>query len=242
MTPHVKKQFIVVDSTFKTDHQDLLDLARHNRGLHNHLIPDEFWTGINLDHEFYTVGFEEFDSSLAAEQVPKQINGIPVVLRRGNGRWSWNGPGQLAMCLCIHQRTFQHRGFMDEIARIARALSDCITERYAVPCRIDGLDAGIYHAETGAKLVSHTFYYIDKHLIMVIAMNFSAPLDRFKHIDVCGVKNRHMGNILPQGQELSIELARELGDDMVTRIWQNIYETSKVNLYINDTDIQITPL
>lgn len=127
---------------------------------------------------------------------------------------------------------------MDNITRIANAIGDYIHANYGVKCKvvIDG-DAGIFEEETGAKLVSHTFNYVDKHLLMVVTMNFSANLERFKHIEVCGVPDRLMGNILPEGEELTQELAEKINDDLLTIIWRGVYDqATHYNLYVGDSE------
>lgn len=239
MNPYIRKKFIVADLQYiEQGHQDLINVAANNRSLENPLLPDEYWVGINPDHEFYTAGAEAFNSIEEVRNAPKEIDGIPVIVRRGNGKWSWNGPGQLGLCMCLHRRSFQHRGFMDNITRIATAIGDYIYDNHGVKCRIviDG-DAGIFEETTGAKLVSHTFNYIDKHLVMAMTMNFSCDLDKFKPIEVCGVKDRLMGNILPAGQQLTAELAEKIGDDLLDIIWRGVYDqATQFNLYVGDSE------
>jgi len=189
--------------------------------------PDRFWIVTYNNREFYSVGKHD----PAYEDHPKEIKGIPVVAMPRGGAWSWHGPGQTALIMDINfARLMQEDNTrLTEKVRFSHKINNKITEIVGKMCSIDceynNDDPGIYTKE-GAKLASLGWdVFGDTNLLYNWSFNIKVGKDfaGFKNIDVCGVKDRPMANLMPwcgDWQELQY---KRFGEILLDKIIAEIY-------------------
>lgn len=191
--------------------------------------PDRFWI-CTYTKESYSVGQDE----AVWHDPPTQLHGLPVLVMSRGGAWTWHGPGQVAVIMELNCNRIlqQSRPRLAQKMRFVTAIGQHITQILRKLCSIDcwynSKDPGIYTQE-GAKLCSMGWHSIsDTTILLNWSFNVGVPNNfaGFGKIDVCGVRDRPMANLMSGcGSWQTLQYAqfgKIVVDALVSRIYNNM--------------------
>lgn len=182
---------------------------------------DEYWIHAGDEHECYTAGRR-------TPQIPTEVQGIAVHQMLHNGQLTYHGPGQLGFVMILDgMRAYMNQpvrgtGGVHKFARdcILSAVQEYLQTEHDFSIEYHADDPGLYDAQ-GAKAASFVIDVINRHYIVYCSINFSVDLNKYAFIDVCGVQNRSMVNVLNR-RATAAEL-HDYGDQLVQRIQSKFY-------------------
>lgn len=186
-----------------------LDFLRNQRL--DEQAQDEFWLA-NID-PCYTAGRD------VHTELPAEISGLPVVRAPRAGGWTYYNAGQLHVCTIFNHRR-QNLDIAEFNLRTMRSITAALCRRHGnfFEYRVD--DPGIFY-QNGIKVGSLGFHAHSGWIIGGLVLNYCVDLRPYDMIDVCGVENRRMGNIL--SHELSWNELVELGRPLIESLTQELY-------------------
>jgi len=166
----------------RRDYLDVLDIQHNLLDLRGkNAIPDSL---ILVEHDsVFTVG-----KSIAREELPNNINGIPVIQIERGGQWTYHGPGQLVgyPILNLESRNRDIHGFirnLEEILILALKEFEISAER-------NPLQAGVWVKE---KKIASIGAAIRRWLTFHgFALNVNVDLSHFSMITPCGLPSSTM--------------------------------------------------
>jgi len=166
----------------RRDYLDVLDIQHNLLDLRGkNAIPDSL---ILVEHDsVFTVG-----KSIAREELPNNINGIPVIQIERGGQWTYHGPGQLVgyPILNLESRNRDIHGFirnLEEILILALKEFEISAER-------NPLQAGVW---VKGKKIASIGAAIRKWLTFHgFALNVNVDLSYFSMITPCGLPSSTM--------------------------------------------------
>jgi lipoate-protein ligase B len=166
----------------RRDYLDVLDIQHDLLELRGKdAIPDSL---ILVEHDsVFTVG-----KSIAREELPNDINGIPVIRIERGGRWTYHGPGQLVgyPILNLESRNRDIHGFIRNLEEILiMALKE-----FEISAERNSLQAGVWVRE---KKIASIGAAIRRWLTFHgFALNVNVDLSYFSMITPCGLPSSTM--------------------------------------------------
>jgi lipoate-protein ligase B len=166
----------------RRDYLDVLDIQHNLLDLRGkNAIPDSL---ILVEHDsVFTVG-----KSIAREELPNNINGIPVIQIERGGQWTYHGPGQLVgyPILNLESRNRDIHGF---IRNLEETLILALKE-FEISAERNPLQAGVWVKE---KKIASIGAAIRKWLTFHgFALNVNVDLSYFSMITPCGLPSSTM--------------------------------------------------
>jgi lipoate-protein ligase B len=166
----------------RRDYLDVLDIQHNLLDLRGkNAIPDSL---ILVEHDsVFTVG-----KSIAREELPNNINGIPVIQIERGGQWTYHGPGQLVgyPILNLESRNRDIHGF---IRNLEEMLILALKE-FEISAERNPIQAGVWVKE---KKIASIGAAIRKWLTFHgFALNVNVDLSYFSMITPCGLPSSIM--------------------------------------------------
>jgi lipoate-protein ligase B len=166
----------------RRDYLDVLDIQHNLLDLRGkNAIPDSL---ILVEHDsVFTAG-----KSIAREELPNNINGIPVIQIERGGQWTYHGPGQLVgyPILNLESRNRDIHGF---IRNLEEMLILALKE-FEISAERNPIQAGVWVKE---KKIASIGAAIRKWLTFHgFALNVNVDLSYFSMITPCGLPSSIM--------------------------------------------------
>jgi lipoate-protein ligase B len=187
--------------------------------------PDQFWIANNATgSEFYSIGKFEYDPR---QEFPKIWNGIPVVRMDRGGKWGWHGPGQISLVMLIKVNRLLRSNPIENLPdALTIVLAQYLTERFGKEYRHNFDDPGVYETDTYAKVVNFGSHMAN-HSWMAFKCSFNLNIEptfaKFNAIDLCGVTNRPVANLMPDAR-LTPDQYHEFAMHVLTEaVWPFLY-------------------
>lgn len=181
--------------------------------------PDQFWVLNNATGtEFYSIG-----KYVNHDNLPKSIAGIPLHVQERGGEYTYHGPGQVSFIILLNaRRLLKETGDLDRPRMVVKMVGDIITKKFNQTIVYRDDDAGLY-LESGAKVGSFgSLTDVYPWVAIKLSINLNVDLTKFSVIDVCGVANRPMANLLP-GVDVTAALTAETGYNIVYALLDQLY-------------------
>ena len=187
--------------------------------------PDRYWIVTNTGTQLFTYGTKAKHDSA---DIPTQLNGIAVAPQIRTGEITYHGPGQLGWIWHInYRRLLRQHGQNLNMATILRHICTAVNAEYSETLESSPSDPGLYRS-SGEKILSYGMDSPGVSWVAVkLSLNLHVDLSVYNNTTICGVKNRVMGNLLPELPDLATQA--QMGENIVRRVCEMIY-----------TDYQIT--
>jgi len=161
----------------RREYVDVLNIQHNLVNLRERrIIPDSL---ILVEHDsVFTAG-----KSIPREELPKNVNGIPVIQIERGGQWTYHGPGQLVGYPILNLET-RNRDIHAFITNLEEAIILTLKE-FGISARRNPSQAGVWVQE---KKIASIGAAIRKWLTFHgFALNVNVDLDYFSMITPCGL-------------------------------------------------------